>query len=130
MKPPLASTVLRKNAPREIVGQSFEHRNRYEKLRESSPASSYRSRLDSNASQKRKVCDDDDITTVSSQREKVCRFDPQEDEEIAKLESKISKVSTMCGKMLTSVQQLDIDDPLRVILADLIETVRITNEVQ
>jgi hypothetical protein len=32
--------------------------------------------------------------------------------------------------MLTSVQQLDIDDPLRVILADLIETVRITNEVQ
>jgi hypothetical protein len=67
---------------------------------------------------------------VSSQREKVCRFDPQEDEEIAKLESKISKVSTMCGKMLTSVQQLDIDDPLRVILADLIETVRITNEVQ
>ncbi len=67
---------------------------------------------------------------MSSQREKVCRFDPQEDEEIAKLESKISKVSTMCGKMLTSVQQLDIDDPLRVILADLIETVRITNEVQ
>ncbi len=70
---------------------------------------------------KRKVCDE---------REKVCRIDPQEDEEIAKLESKISKVSTMCGKMLTSVQQLDIDDPLRVILADLIETVRITNEVQ
>jgi hypothetical protein len=129
MKPPLASTVLRKNAPREIVGQTFEHRNRYEKLRENSPASSYRSRLDSNASQKRKVCDEDDIT-VSSQREKVCRIDPQEEEEIAKLESKISKVSTMCGKMLTSVQQLDIDDPLRVILADLIETVRITNEVQ
>jgi hypothetical protein len=111
MKPPLASTVLRKNAPREIVGQTFEHRNRYEKLRENSPASSYRSRLDSNASQKRKVCDEDDITTVSSQREKVCRIDPQEEEEIAKLESKISKVSTMCGKMLTSVQQLDIDDP-------------------
>jgi hypothetical protein len=36
----------------------------------------------------------------------------------------------MCGKMLTSVQQLEIQDPLRVILADLIETVRITNEVQ
>jgi hypothetical protein len=130
MKPPLASTVLRKNAPREIVGQSYEHRNRYEKLCESSPASSYRSRVDSNASQKRKVCDEDDITTVSSQREKVCRIDCQDDEEIAKLESKISKVSTMCGKILTSVQQLDIDEPLRVILADLIETVRITNEVQ
>jgi hypothetical protein len=28
------------------------------------------------------------------------------------------------------VQQLDIADPLRVIIADLIETVRITNEVQ
>jgi hypothetical protein len=61
---------------------------------------------------------------------KVCRYDPQEDEEIAILESKMTKVSTMCGKMLTSVQQLDIADPLRVIIADLIETVRITNEVQ
>jgi hypothetical protein len=36
----------------------------------------------------------------------------------------------MCGKLITSVQQLDIDDSLRVVIADLIEAVRISKEVQ
>jgi hypothetical protein len=72
----------------------------------------------------------DDLTFGDLNAAKVCRVDDNDDEEIAKLDSKMSKVSTMCGKMLTSVQQLEIQDPLRVILADLIETVRITNEVQ
>jgi hypothetical protein len=131
MKPPLASVVLRRNAPRETLGQTFQHRNRYDKLRDSSPAPSIRSRSDSVASQKRKAGAGDDLLLGDLNAAKVCRIDDYvDDEEIAKLDSKMSKVSTMCGKMLTSVQQLEIQDPLRVILADLIETVRITNEVQ
>jgi hypothetical protein len=130
MKPPLASDVLRRNAPRETLGQSFQHSNRYDKLRDNSPAPSIRSRSDSVESQKRKTGTGDDLTFGDLNAAKVCRVDEYDDEEIAKLDSKMSKVSTMCGKMLTSVQQLEIQDPLMVILADLIETVRITNEVQ
>ncbi len=130
MKPPLASDVLRKSAPRETLGQSFQHRNRFDKLRDNSPAPSIRSRSDSVVSQKRKAGTGDDLMLGDLNAAKVCRIDDYDDEEIAKLDSKMSKVSTMCGKMLTSVQQLEIQDPLRVILADLIETVRITNEVQ
>jgi hypothetical protein len=130
MKPPLASAVLRRNAPRETLGQTFQHRNRYDKLRDVSPAISVRSRSDSITSQKRKAGTGDDLLSGELNAAKVCRVDEDEAEEIAKLDSKMSKVSTMCGKMLTSVQQLEIQDPLRVILADLIETVRITNEVQ
>ncbi len=112
------------------MGQTFQHRNRLDKLRDISPASSLCSRSDSVASQKRKVGIGDDLLLRDLNAAKVCRVDDNEDEEIAKLDSKMSKVSTMCGKMLTSVQQLEIQDPLRVIIADLIETVRITNEVQ
>jgi hypothetical protein len=130
MKPPLASVVLRKNAPRETVGQSFVHRNRYDKLRDSSPAPSLRTRTESNASQKRKVGDEDDLFSQNLVSAKVSRIENFEDEDVAKLESKMSKVSTMCGKLVTSVQQLDIEDPLRALIADLIETVRISNEVQ
>ena len=130
MKPPSASDVLRKNAPRETIGQTFAHRNRYEKLRENSPAPSLRLRSDSVASQKRKVCTEDDPLGQNCNAAKVSRVDTDDEEEIAKLESKMSKVSTMCGKMLTTVQQLDMDDPLRAVIADLIETVRLSNEVQ
>jgi hypothetical protein len=87
-------------------------------------------RTESNASQKRKVGDEDDLFSQNLVSAKVSRMDNFEDEEVAKLESKMSKVSTMCGKLLTSVQQLDIEDPLRAVIADLIETVRISNEVQ
>ena len=130
MKPPSASDVLRKNAPRETIGQTFAHRNRYDKLRENSPAPSLRGRSDSVSSQKRKVCTEDDPLVLDCNAAKVIRVDTDDDEEIAKLESKMSKVSTMCGKMLTTVQQLDMDDPLRAVIADLIETVRLSNEVQ
>ncbi len=48
------------------------------------------------------------------------------------IDSKISKVSTLCGKMYTAVQQqqLEVDDPLRALLADILEAVKVTNEVQ
>ncbi len=73
---------------------------------------------------------EDDPLGQNCNAAKVSRVDTDDDEEIAKLESKMSKVSTMCGKMLTTVQQLDMDDPLRALIADLIETVRLSNEVQ
>jgi hypothetical protein len=130
MKPPLASDVLRRNAPRDLLGQTFQHRNRYENLRDISPAPSVRMRSDSVALQKRKAGDCEDLYTLECNAAKVCRFDGDDDEEIAKLESKMSKVSTTCGKLLTNLQQINVDDPLRVILAELIDTVRISNKVQ
>ncbi len=42
----------------------------------------------------------------------------------------MSKVSTTCGKLITSLQQISMDDPLRALLADLIEAVRMSNEAQ
>ncbi len=100
MKPPSASDVLRKNAPRETIGQTFAHRNRYEKLPENSPAPSLRLRSDSVASQKRKVFTEDDPLGQNCNAAKVSRVETDDDEEIAKLESKMSKVSTMCGKIV------------------------------
>ncbi len=76
------------------------------------------------ASQKRKVGDCDDLYTYDRNAAKVCRIEGNDDEEIAKLESKMSKVSTTCGKLITSLQQISMDDPLRALLADLIEAVR------
>jgi len=133
MKPVSASDILRKNAPRETVGNSYVHINRYDKLRENSPAPSFRSRVDSNASQKRKVSESD-ISEVGSicSNQKICRLDQEEEEELVILDSKISKVGTLCGKLLTTVQQqqLEVEDPLRAVLADIIDALRVTNEVQ
>ena len=113
-----------------MLGQTFQHRNRYENLRDISPAPSARMRSDSVASQKRKVGDCDDLYAYDSNAAKVCRIEGNDDEEIAKLESKMSKVSTTCGKLITSLQQISMDDPLRALLADLIEAVRMSNEAQ
>jgi hypothetical protein len=133
MKPVSASDILRKTAPRETVGNSFFHNNRYEKLRDNSPAPIPRFRADSNASQKRKVSESD-VSEVGSicNRQKISRLDQEEEEELVIMDSKISKVSTLCGKLLTVVQQqqLDVGDPLRSVLADIIEALRYTNEVQ
>ncbi len=128
MMPISASDILRKNAPRETLG--FAHANRYEKLRENSPAPSYRSRADSNVSQKRKVSESD-LSEISN-CEKVSRLDQDEVEELVLMDSKISKVSILCGKlyMVVQQQQLEVDDPLRSTLADIIEAIKITNEVQ
>jgi hypothetical protein len=133
MKPVSASDILRRVAPRETLGQSFFHANRYENLRDVSPASSYRQRQDSFSSQKRKVSESDTLETESQVgKSKVCRLDDVELEELVMLESKITKVSTLCGKMYTAVQQqqLEVDDPLRSLLAELIEAIKVTNEVQ
>jgi hypothetical protein len=115
------------------VGNSFYHSNRYDKLRDNSPAPSSRYRADLNASQKRKVSESD-ISEVGSacSRQKISRLDQEEEEDLVILDSKISKVSTLCGKLLTVVQQqqLDVGDPLRSVLADIIEALRFTNEVQ
>jgi hypothetical protein len=133
MKPVSASDILRKSAPRETVGQTFLHANRYEHLRESSPAPMRRDRTDSNASQKRKFADNEGFEEDEYyNRSKVSKMDEKEEEEFVILESKITKVSTVCGKLYTMVQQsqLDVEDPLRSLLAELIDAVKVTNEVQ
>jgi len=133
MKPVSASDILRKSAPRETVGKTFMHANRYEKLRESSPSPFFRDRTESTSSQKKKVSKSDTYETESQNgRQKVSRMDDAEVEEMVILDSKISKVSTLCGKLYTNVQQqqLEVDDPLRCLLTDIIEAIRVTNEVQ
>jgi hypothetical protein len=55
------SDILRKCAPRETLGRSFAHANRYEIFREPSPATTVRSRIGSVSSQKRKEDELDDF---------------------------------------------------------------------
>jgi hypothetical protein len=54
----------------------------------------------------------------------------EEEVEMACLDSNISKVSNQCKKMVEDLQRIHIEEPLRVILGDLIEAVTITNKVQ
>jgi hypothetical protein len=128
MKPISASDILRRSAPREYLGLSFAHSNRYEPLRENSPAPSQRSRVNSSASVKRKeeTVRETPIVTVTKQV-----FVDEEDEiAIACMESNITKVSSVCDRMVENLQKIHIEEPLREILGDLMETVRITNKVQ
>jgi hypothetical protein len=115
MKPVSASDILWKSGPMETVGQTFMHVNRYEKLCDLSPAPNNRQRADSVSSQKRKVSESDTYDADSqSGKQKISKIDAAEEEEIVILESKISKVSTLCSKLMTIVQQqhLEVDDPL------------------
>ncbi len=66
-----------------MLGQTFQHRNRYENLRDISPAPSARMRSNSVALQKRKVGDCNDLYTIDSNAAKVCRIEVNDDEEIA-----------------------------------------------
>jgi hypothetical protein len=131
MKPISASEILRRNAPRDTIGSSFLHVNRWETFRDISPAPTERSRLDSNASQKRKEWDrDKDDCEEVSKKTKVCTANEEEELQFALLESRVSKVSTTCGSLVTKIQQLEIDDSLRVILAEIVGSVRETNAIQ
>jgi len=128
MKPVSASDILRRSAPREYLGLSFAHSNRYEPLRENSPAPSQRSRVNSTASVKRKeeTVSDTPIITVTKQ----VYMDEEDELAIACMQSNISKVSSVCDRMVENLQKIHIEEPLREILGDLMETVRITNKVQ
>jgi hypothetical protein len=147
MKPVSATDILRRSAPREFLGSSFNHRNRFEIFREPSPAPTIRNRLGSSASTKRKgndMCEGDFCEEAPPKKSNISSWfedsiqDNQvtinltEEEEVnlACLESNIAKVSGQCNKMLVELQRLHIEEPLRVILADLIEAVTTTNKVQ
>jgi len=132
MKPLSASDILRKSAPRKLLGQSVFHQNRYEHLRENSPAPSERSRLNSGASQKRKECEDSDSEMEDTcNRAKVSRTENLQEDDLVFMESILSKVSTMCGKLISDLQKLEgMEDPVRCLLADMAETIRMTNEIQ
>jgi len=128
MKPVSASDILRRSAPRDFLGLSFAHTNRYEPLRESSPASTQRSRVGSTASVKRKEeeVSDTPIITVTKQ----VFMDEEDEVAIACMQSNISKVSGICDRMVENLQKIHIEEPLREILGDLMESVRVTNKVQ
>jgi hypothetical protein len=59
-----------------------------------------------------------------------CNISEEEEVELACLDSNISKVSNQCKKMVEDLQRIHIEEPLRVILGDLIEAVTTTNKVQ
>jgi hypothetical protein len=146
MKPISASDILRKSVPRDFLGASFAHKNRFDAFRDPSPANSTRTRLGSTASTKRKGEDiSDDFHDLAPPIKKnsspwICETPvenhttvslSEEDEvEFACLESNISKVSDKCNKMTEELQRLHIEEPLRIILGDLIEAVQTTNKVQ
>jgi hypothetical protein len=143
MKAISASDILRKSAPREFLGASFAHKNRFEPFREPSPAASHRSRLGSNTSTKRKGNDNfDDFLAPPDKKSPWQEDQPPstsittitltEEEEVsfAMMESNLAKVSDTCNKMTEELQRVHMDDSLRVILADLIDSVRTTNKVQ
>jgi hypothetical protein len=54
----------------------------------------------------------------------------EEEVNLACLESNIAKVSGQCNKMMVELQRLHIEEPLRIILDDLIEAVTTTNKAQ
>ncbi len=57
-------------------------------------------------------------------------MDEEDEIAIACMQSNISKVSSVCDRMVENLQKIHIEEPLREILGDLMETVRITNKVQ
>jgi hypothetical protein len=143
MKAISASDILRKSAPREFLGASYAHKNRFDLFREPSPATSHRSRLGSNTSTKRKGNDNFDDFLATPEKKSPWHEDPPpstchttitltEEEEVsfAVMESNIAKVSGQCNKMTEELQRLHIEELLRIILADLIDSVKTTNKVQ
>jgi hypothetical protein len=150
MKPVSATDILRKSAPRDFLGQSFAHRNRFEVFRDPSPNPSIRNRLGSSASTKRKgndMYEGDSCEEVPPKRSNYSSWyeetvqDNQvtvsltEEEEVslACIDSNIAKVGGQCNKMVEALQRLHLEEPLeplRTILGELIEAVQTTNKVQ
>ena len=129
MKPLSATEILRRNAPRELLGRSFFHANRYEAIREPSPATSFRSRLGSNVSQKRKEEEPPDSKeTAPYKKGKIIDCD---DITLACMESNIEKVSKLCNKITMDIQESDhVSDSSKSILSDLCEALRTESSVQ
>jgi hypothetical protein len=142
MKAISASDILRKSAPREFLGASFAHKNRFDPFREPSPASSHRSRLGSNTSTKRKGNDTFDdhlappvkkspwLEDSTPECTTVITLSEEDKLSFAVMESNIAKVSNNCNKMTEELQRLHIEEPLRIILADLIDSVQTIQKVQ
>jgi hypothetical protein len=142
MKAISASDILRKSAPREFLGASFAHKSRFDLFREPSPASSHRSRLGSNTSTKRKGNDNFDDHLAPPEKKSpwledstpecttVITLSEEDEVTFAVMESNIAKVSSNCNKMTEELQRLHIEEPLRIILADLIDSVQTIQKVQ
>jgi hypothetical protein len=130
MKALSATDILRRNAPRELLGRTFAHTNRYEIFREPSPAPSNRSRLGSTASVKRREeyyedCEEQPII------QKKGKLSEEDVINLACMESNISKVSTLCNKITMDIQESDIEsDKAKSILADICEAIKTISTVQ
>ncbi len=130
MKAISASDILRKNAPRETLGRSFAHANRYDLIREPSPANTVRSRIGSVSSQKRKEDELDDFfeTPMPPKKGKISEDDAIT---IACMESNISKVSSLCSKITMDIQEAgSISDPAKSILFDIVDALKAITAVQ
>jgi hypothetical protein len=57
-------------------------------------------------------------------------MDEEDEVAIACMQSNISKVSSICDRMIENLQKIHIEEPLREILGDLMESVKVTNKVQ
>jgi hypothetical protein len=130
MKPISASDILRRNAPRELLGRSFAHINRFDNLRDISPAPSGRSHLGSFSSVKRKDEDIDEPETISVKKGKTIDLTEEDEMSIALLESNAQKVSTLFAKITMDIQESDLCNQSKSILSDLASAVRTLAENQ
>jgi hypothetical protein len=125
-----ATDILRRNAPREFLGRTFATQNRFEYIREPSPAPSFRSRLGSTASVKRKeeYYEDCEEIPVIHKKGKLSEDDVVT---LACMDSNITKVSKLCSKITMDIQESDIEsDKAKSILADLCDAVKTLSQVQ
>ena len=130
MKPISATDILRRNAPRDLLGRSFAHNNRYEFLREPSPCPSLRNRSDSTASQKRKA-DVQEVLHEDVQTSKKVRMLEEDAVAFACMKSSISKVTSLCDKIRIDIQKSDIEsDDNKSILSDICDALRHIATVQ
>ena len=137
-KPKSASDVLRKLSPRKAIGKTFQTRNMFAALRDASPAGSDSSGShlrERSVSQKRKNTE----LSYASQAKKHLFRDDSDCMEISNPDITVSapdtagdlvKVKSLLDKVTTALQDSEVSPSIIVILSDLVEAIRFTNQVQ
>ena len=128
MKPVPATTVLRQLSPRKTIGTSFFTANRFNHLRDSSPANSVaRSR---SISQKRKNSDEVSYASKAKQSLSFSQSLSTCSSELEKAEIEIAKVKSVCDKVGSAIVEKDIYPELAAIFGDICEAIRTLSDTQ
>ena len=125
MKPLSASDALRQKSPRAMIGSNS---NRFSFLRDSSPgpsSNSFQHQRNRSVSGKRKMSNDMSYASATSQNL------PRE---FLPLDSQVSdnlvRVNSLCDKIAGDIGGLSCDTSIILILGQINESIRLTNEIQ